>query len=46
MDLDAGKLYIKIVALDVIYNFVVEKIFILKLFRVPKIVLSSRILKF
>ena len=36
MNLNEDKLYIIMVALDVIYNFVVENIFELKLFRVSK----------
>ena len=36
MNYDEDIFYIKIVALDEIYNFVVEFFFELKLFRVPK----------
>ena len=36
MNLNKDKLYIKIIALGTIYNFVAEKDFYLKLFSVPK----------
>ena len=36
MNLNEDKLYIKIIALDTVYNFVVEKFFYLKSFSVPK----------
>jgi hypothetical protein len=46
MNSDENKFYIKIVALDEIYNFVVN-FFYLKLFRAPQnIVVSAQILKF
>ena len=43
---DEDKLYIKIVALNRIYNFVVEFFFELKLFRVQNTVVSLHILNF
>ena len=47
MNLDENKFYIKIIALDVIENFVVEKFFYFKMFRVPKnIILNPYILNF
>jgi len=46
MNSDEDKLYIKIVAIYGIYNFVVEKFFVEIVFRVSKYCLSSWILKF
>jgi hypothetical protein len=46
MSLDEDKLYSKIVALNVIYNFVVEKFLIRNCLGSQKIVLISLILKF
>ena len=46
MDMDENKLYIKIVALDVICNFIVDKFFILNYLECQNIILSSWILKF
>ena len=36
MNSDEDKFYIKIVATDTIYNFIMDKFFYLKLFRTPK----------
>jgi len=41
MNLNEDKLYVKIIALDTIYNFVVD-FFYLKLFGVPKFNLSFK----
>jgi hypothetical protein len=46
MNLDEDKLYIKIISLDAIYNFIVEKFLILNCLESKNIILSSRILKF
>lgn len=45
MTLDQDKIYIKIVALIMIYNFVVDIFFIMKLFRVPEYCLKFMYLK-
>ena len=46
MNLDEDKLYIKIVALDVIYNFVVQKFINWNCLGSKNIILSLQILKF
>jgi hypothetical protein len=46
MNLDEDKLYIKLVALDEIYNFVVEKFLNSKCLGSQNIVVSALILKF
>jgi hypothetical protein len=45
MNSNKDKFYIKIVALDLVYNFLVEMFYLnLKLFRVQNIIVSSHIL--
>ena len=46
MNLDDDKLYIKIIALDEIYNFVVETFFIWNCLGSQNTVVSAHILKF
>ena len=46
MNSDEDKLYMKIVALDEMYNFVVEKFFIWNCLGSQNIIVSAQILKF